>query len=231
MKKDAQTVGPYITPVVRLILDYVRAHSCGLDERLPSERQFAHLLDISRNSLREAMKTLQALGVIEIKRGSGIYLRKKDFNPHDHASLWLLIHRTEILDILTVRETLDMRAIDLVPLEKYLDVAAQLRDCLDHIDPTPSGVDALRQHDLAFHTIVRLAAGNKVLYDICNSLNGSIYDERRALFSIPGQMRRCVADHRRIMECYFSGSRDAVYQAMSDHLFGVRQAIENAMPR
>ncbi|MCD8138496.1 MAG: FCD domain-containing protein [Planctomycetaceae bacterium] len=231
MKKVAKTVGPVMTPVVRLILDYIRVHSCGLDERLPSERQLAQKLDISRNSLREAMKTLEALGVIEIKRGSGMYLRKTDFDPHEHASLWLLIHRTEILDILTVRETLDMRAVDLVPFDRYPAVASQLRACLGQIDPTPSGVDALRQHDLAFHGIVRAAAGNRVLCDICTSLNGSIYDERRALFSIPGQMRQCIADHRRVMECYETGSRDAVYQAMADHLLGVRQAIENAMPR
>ncbi len=231
MKTNVKTVGPAMTPAVRLILDYVREQGCDVDERLPSERQLAHRLDISRNSLREAMKTLQALGIIEIKRGSGIYLRKKDFNPQEHASLWLLIHRNEILDILTVREVLEIKAIDLVPTEKFPVVADQLRACMDRVAPIPSSVDALRQHDLAFHDIIRLAAGNRVLYDICYSLNASLYDERRALFSLPGRMRQSIAEHRRIMEAYTGGNREAVLQAMMDHLVSVRRSIENAAPR
>lgn len=228
MQQDAKPVVPLITPVAQQILEHVKTNNFRLDDRLPSERHFAQFLKISRNSLREAMKTLQALGIIEIKRGSGIYLRKTDFDPNDSATLWLVVHRDEIFDILTVRETLELCAIDLIRPELYPDIAQKIQDCLDEVDQTV-GLEELRQHDLAFHDIFRSAANNKVLLNICASLNSSIYDERRALFTLPGRMRQSTLEHVRIQEAFASGNRDAVRQAVTNHLGSIRNSIRDTM--
>lgn len=228
MQSDAMPAVPLITPVVRQILEYVKTSDCRLDDRLPSERHFAQLLEISRNSLREAMKTLQALGVIEIKRGSGIYLRKTDFDADGNATLWLVVHRDEILDVLTVRETLELRAVELIPVDQYPRIAGLLRHCLDRVELS-GDLEELRRHDISFHDIFRRAAANKILFDICAGLNSSLYDERRALFTLPGRMRQSTLEHRRIQDGFAAGSRDAVRQAVAEHLASTRKSIQDAI--
>ena len=100
---------------VRSLLAYISKKGFSVGNKLPPERELAEQLGISRNSLREALKVLEAMDVVEIRHGSGIFLRKEDTQPDDGSSLWLMIHKDEILNILTVREALDLKAIDLIP--------------------------------------------------------------------------------------------------------------------
>lgn len=65
-------------------------------QRLPSERELVKLLGTGRNSLREAMKVLEAMGILDIRHGSGIFLRKAGFQPGQDAAIWLVVHKNEI---------------------------------------------------------------------------------------------------------------------------------------
>ena len=84
---------------VRSLLAYISKKGFSVGDKLPPERELAEQLGISRNSLREALKVLEAMDVLEIRHGSGIFLRKEDTQPDDGSSLWLMIHKDEILNI------------------------------------------------------------------------------------------------------------------------------------
>ena len=101
---------------VHNLLSYISRKELSVGDRLPPERELAEQLGVGRNSLREALKVLEAMGVVEIRHGSGIFLRKEDTQPGDGSAFWLMIHKDEILNILTVREALDLKAIDLIPV-------------------------------------------------------------------------------------------------------------------
>ena len=88
---------------VHRLLTYIADKGFALGERLPSERELAEQLGIGRNSLREALKVLEAMGVLEIRHGSGIFLRKLNVEPRDDSVMWLMIHKDEILHMITVR--------------------------------------------------------------------------------------------------------------------------------
>ena len=83
---------------VRSLLAYISKKGFSVGDKLPPERELAEQLGISRNSLREALKVLEAMDVVEIRHGSGIFLRKEDTQPDDGSSLWLMIHKDEILN-------------------------------------------------------------------------------------------------------------------------------------
>ena len=94
---------------VRSLLAYISKKGFSVGDKLPPERELAESFRHSRNSLREALKVLEAMDVVEIRHGSGIFLRKEDTQPDNGSSLWLMIHKDEILNILTVREALDLK--------------------------------------------------------------------------------------------------------------------------
>ena len=214
---------------VHRLLTYIADKGFALGERLPSEREQAEQLGIGRNSLREALKVLEAMGVLEIRHGSGIFLRKLNVEPRDDSGMWLMIHKDEILHMITVRETLDLKAIDLIPEERYLSIREQLRDCVAAVRQTRCTNQDMLQHDLVFHNIIRKASGNDILMSICVLLTGTIYDERKVLFSRREYVERSLWEHMQIANAFGSGDVNQIKQAYIAHLTSTRLNIESVV--
>lgn len=213
---------------VQKILALIQSRELRAGERLPTERELVALLGIGRNSLREALKVLETMGVVMIRHGSGIYLCKTDISPRGDSALWLVIHRDEILQMLTVREALDLKAIELIPEAEFPSVRARLLQCLEAERRTGGGNEDLLRHDLEFHSIIREASGNDILLNICSALTGTIYDERQVLFRRPGRAEQSLREHQQIADAFGSGDRAQIGRAYVLHLASTRAGIESA---
>ena len=66
--------------IIRFILDYIREHDLNPGDKLPSQESLLAMMGVSRTSLREAMKTLEARNVLEAKNGKGIYVGSQEVN-------------------------------------------------------------------------------------------------------------------------------------------------------
>ena len=193
------------SPVLRSVLKYISDKELTVGEKLPTERELMKIIGVSRNSLREALKSLEAIGVVEIRQGSGIYLMKDGLEPGENTVLWLSIHKTEIMNMITVREALECGA------------SARKTDLSN---------EKMLQHDLAFHNIIREAAGNELLTNICVALTGGIYDERKVLFSQPERVEQSLREHIDIANAFGSGDIHQVKLAYTAHLTSTRMTIE-----
>lgn len=208
------------------VLQFISQKELRVGDKLPTERELMKIIGVGRNSLREALKSLETIGVVEIRHGSGIYLLKSGFEPEDSSVLWLTIHKTEILNMITVREALDLRAIDLIPEENYDAVRRELKECVARIRRSDLTNEDMLKHDLEFHNIIRHAAGNDVLTGICIALTGGIYDERKVLFSRPERMAQSLLEHNAIANAFGSGDINQIRQAYVAHLASTRATIE-----
>jgi len=96
------------------VLKFIEDNRLQSGDRLPSERFFCEQLQISRASFREAMKMLESYGVIEIRPGSGMYVKAEKTLLGELASfkLHLSAEKKAIQDILDVRELMEQYAID-----------------------------------------------------------------------------------------------------------------------
>ena len=170
------------------------------------------------------------MGVVEIRHGSGIFLRKEDTQPDDGSSLWLMIHKDEILNILTVREALDLKAIDLIPEEDYPRLRDEMKACIAAVRKTDMTNEDMLRHDLEFHNIIRRAANNDILLNICITLTGTIYDERRVLFTHTNYVEQSLWEHNQIANAFGSLDVNQVKQAYIAHLATTRSSIELTQP-
>lgn len=213
---------------VQKILKFIAEKDMDVGERLPSERELVSLLGVGRNSLREAMKVLEAMGVVEIKHGSGIFLRKAGVEPGEDSAVWMVIHKNEILNMLTVREALDLRAIELIPEEQYAHIREELKASIAAVRKTDLSNDELLKHDLEFHNVIRRAANNDILLNICVVLTGNIYDERRVLYNQAHRIEQSLFEHNQIANAFGSNDVNQIKQAYIAHLTSTRISIENA---
>ncbi len=215
-------------PNMKKILKFIMEKRIEVGERLPAEREMAAALKVGRNSLREAMKVLEMMGVVEIRHGSGTYLKKTDVSASGESAVWLWTHRQEIYDIITVREALDLKAIDLIPEEKYAQVREDLKACVSAAKKTKLDSEKLMLHDLEYHNIIRKASNNDVLLNICIALTGNIYDKRQVLFSQPRYIEQALGEHIQIANAFGTGDVNQVKLAYMAHLASTRFGIENA---
>ena len=213
---------------VQKLLRFISEKGYCVDDRLPPERELVSLLGIGRNSVREALKALEALGVVEIKHGSGVYLRKSDIAPRGDSIVWLQIHKNEIFNMITVREALDLKAIELIPEGDYLKLRDQLKACIAAVQKTDLSNEQMLRHDLEFHNIIRRASGNDILLNICVALTGNIYDERQVLYSQMQYIEHSLQEHNQIANAFGSRDINEVKQAYIGHLASTRVYIENS---
>ena len=125
---------------------------------------------------------------------------------------------------------LDLRAIDLIPPRDYPAVERRLQETLDALEGVAPVGEALLDHDLEFHNIIRRASGNELLLNICVALTGNLYDERRVLFGRKDRVELSLREHAQIARAFGQGDAALVKQAYAAHLASTRASIEAVYP-
>jgi GntR family transcriptional repressor for pyruvate dehydrogenase complex len=193
-------------------------------DRLPSERELVRQLEVSRASVREALRALEARDVIEVKPGSGSFVRG---SGQDEAGPnwvpWLLAHRHEIMQLVELREALETRAAYLAAtrasqkqIEAMKNAIDRMSEAIENGDP-----DLTVQADKAFHESVAKACGNELMAYLLNSANEALADPRSAILSLPGRATKSLAEHRLIWQAIANRNPKQAETAVLHHIEGV----------
>src|SRR5207248_6500684 len=172
----------------------------GPGDRLPKESDLADRLGLSRNSLREAVKALSLIHVLDVKQGDGTYVTSLEPSVLLDAMGFVIdFHRDDtVLDFLEVRRILEPAATAMAAAKMSAEDAAGLSALLDELGPNPS-VEELVANDLEFHRRIALGAGNQVLCSLVDGLSGPTQRARiwRGLTQ-ESAVARTLAEHRAI---------------------------------
>lgn len=151
--------------VVNSIKELLLTQKVMPGDRLPSETELCKLLSVSRGSVREAMKILSALGIVDIRRGDGTYIStgggKVVFDP---LLFSLIVSRPRFAELKELRVILEKNVARLAARNADDEDIARLRSCVDRTVALQSGAgrdyDALLALDLEFHETLGEAAKN-----------------------------------------------------------------------
>lgn len=203
-------------------------------DRLPVEPELAAQLDLSRGSLREGVRALSAMGVLESRQGAGTYVTdlglKTLFAPMEFIAD---LDHYDAVDFLRVRRVLECdaaaSAARLITLAQVEAAQAQLDRAMDLLtgsaDPDHEAVLAC---DWAFHGVIAQAGGNPVTEALLEVLAG----RTRQLRLWHGQvhrpaLRRAVDEHAGILAALREGDADRARARMQVHLFGVEDFVRS----
>lgn len=216
--------------VVQRLTDLIREENLQPGDKLPSERTLSEQLRVSRGTVREAVQFLHALGLAEIRHGSGTFVRVPAASADEARSEWrdwIKHHSERVHDLLEVRLGLECQAADLAARRATDEELDQIELALEHSETViraglvPSLVDA----DARFHRAVSEASGNLVLADLLNSLGEELIRERGAIWDIPGRPEKSMIEHRGMFEAIRSRDPEAAREAVRHHLLSVESEI------
>ncbi|MEU7889688.1 FadR/GntR family transcriptional regulator [Microbispora bryophytorum] len=142
-------------------------------DRLPKEADLAERLGLSRNSLREAVRALALINVLDVRQGDGTYVTS--LQPHlllEAMSFVVDFHRDDtVLQFLEVRRVLEPAATAMAAMNMSDEGVKELRAILDALPDEPT-VEEMVTNDLRFHRHIAAGSGNPVLCSLIDSLSG-----------------------------------------------------------
>lgn len=200
--------------------------------RLPVEKDLAAALGVSRNPLREGVRALSVMGVLETRQGDGTYVTKLD------SSMLLapigfvvdLHDGTGTTNLHSVRRILETEAAALAARQVgpgELEAAAELLRAneaeLAHDEPNH---ETVIENDIAFHRIIAEASGNPVLAALIDALGGrTMRDRLRRSISQPGADETAHREHLTILAALTAHDPDRARTRMSAHLLTVEDYL------
>ena len=201
-------------------------------DRLPREADLAERLGLSRNSLREAVKALSLIRVLDVRQGDGTYVTS--LAPRlllDALSFIVDFHRDDtVLEFFEVRRVLEPAATALAAQRMPDDQVEELRKVLAGLSEDAS-IDELVANDLEFHHRIAAGAGNGLLCSLIDSLSGPTTRARiwRGLTE-EGAIDKTREQHTAIYEAIAARQPDVARSWATVHVAGVeawlRQALE-----
>jgi GntR family transcriptional regulator, transcriptional repressor for pyruvate dehydrogenase complex len=208
---------PLGAEVARRLLDYLLSGAVPPGGRIPSERRLAESLGVNRPAVREAIRALGFLGLLEVRQGSGTYFRGPDQELLFRLFEWtLLFGDGKARDLLETRADLEIvvsgRAAE---RRSEADVAA-LEELLERMRVSDQA--GFPDADVAFHARIAAMAGNVVLADMLASIRTVIRGWVERNVRAAGTTRIAYRDHVPIYRAITAGDPATARAAMAAHM-------------
>jgi GntR family transcriptional repressor for pyruvate dehydrogenase complex len=215
----ALPAGTPVSEVARRLMDLFTGGSLAPGTRLPPERQLAATLGVGRSAVREALAALEILGIVDVRPGSGTYLRGTASELLPQTLRWgLLIGERNTAELLELRSGLEIYVARLAAARGN---ARELKAVETNLERMRSSIEDLRafaKADQEFHHALGRAAENSMLVDLLHVVRSllQVYADR-AVHSTAAALL-AVEEHDAVLRAVQAGDQDAAASAMAIHM-------------
>ena len=212
--------------IVRQVKAMISEGRLKSGDQLPPERDLAEKFVVSRTSVREALRALESLGLIEIRPGEGTFVRGVSVEALiEPLALVMLSQREAIGELFEARRLIEpsiaaFAARRATPHE----IEEMTRILEDQAREITAGRTGLAQ-DAEFHSAIASAAHNRAISRLVHGIMDLLTQSREESLSTPGRPTRSHESHRRILEAITAHDEEAARRAMLDHLLGVEALV------
>lgn len=212
--------------IVRQIKAMIAEGRLKSGDQLPPERDLAEKFVVSRTSVREALRALESMGLVEIRPGEGTFVREVSVEALiEPLALAMLSQREAIGELFEARRLLEPSIAALAARRATPDELKEMERILDEqAREIAEGRNGLAQ-DAQFHAALASAAHNRVIVRIVHAMMDLLAQSREESLSTPGRPERSHEDHRRILAAVSRHDADAAAQAMRDHVAAVESLV------
>jgi GntR family transcriptional repressor for pyruvate dehydrogenase complex len=208
--------------VVQQILDLIETGKLKPGDQLPAERELTQQVSISRNAVREAIRLLEAQGLLEVRPGIGTFVTnfRGIAGLPVRWTLWLAEHKDEVLDLLQVRTALEPLAASLAAEKAGSNDIEDMKLVLEKIDKAieTDAIEYAVEGDIKFHQLISECSNNSFLIELNQGINVALVENRYAYFSTPGTIRESNLHHWQVLEAIQAKDPMRAANSMREHI-------------
>ncbi|SHO42904.1 FadR/GntR family transcriptional regulator [Anaerocolumna xylanovorans] len=209
------------------VIDYIkrqiRRGELTLGGKLPAERELSETLGISRNSVREAIRTLDIMGVISSQQGAGNFLTGNfENNLVESLSMMFLLNQIDYKQVSQLRRALEMEAL-MLAIDNITEAEIQtLKQVISQLENETEANNVVL--DKKMHYNIALASKNTLIINILEALSEVldkfIVDLRREILSQDDSRKLLMEAHNGMIESLITKDKNLAYESINKH-FGV----------
>jgi GntR family transcriptional repressor for pyruvate dehydrogenase complex len=207
--------------IERLILEKLQP-----GDKLPSERELAEMLQVSRSSIRDAIRSLELMGFVEPRQGAGTIVRELSaeslVNPFANA---LKRRRELVSELLDFRKMLEPPLAARAATHASPDEVAEMEEILQRQEAKLSHDEASIAEDAEFHYSIALASDNSVVLKVLDVLMDLLRETRERSLQLEGRPQKSLAGHRRILAAIKRHDAEAAKDAMRRHIEDIEEIV------
>lgn len=198
-------------------------------DQIESDRELAKKLNVGRSAVREALKVLDVLGMIDIRLGQGTYITSRETNFFSVPLSWsLFLDGAQVKSILQVRGALELRAVQLAAqcedknkLDKLTDIYYRMQKTFQESKEADSLQHALQETlnaDIEFHTCIAECSGNPIILSMLTTIRNFLKRVSGTGMVDAEQLQAVVEEHQKLYGAIISGNVEAATETMMKHL-------------
>jgi GntR family transcriptional repressor for pyruvate dehydrogenase complex len=212
--------------IVRQVKGMIAEGRLKSGDQLPPERDLAQKFVVSRTSVREALRALESLGLVEIRPGEGTFVREISVDALvEPLALVMLTQREAIGELFEARRLLEPAIAALAARRATPDEVQEMERILDEqAREIAAGRTGLVQ-DGQFHAAIAAAAHNRAITRLVHGIMDLLTQSREESLNTPGRPTRSHQDHRRVLGAIRERDETAAEHAMRDHLVAVEALV------
>jgi GntR family transcriptional regulator, transcriptional repressor for pyruvate dehydrogenase complex len=195
-------------------------------DKLPSERDLVETLQVSRSSIRDAIRGLELVGMVEPRQGAGTIVRElatdSITNPFADA---LKRRQKSVGELLDFREMLEPPLAARAAMHATADEISEMEEILQRQEDKQEQGEVTIAEDAEFHYSVALASGNGVVLKVLDILMELLRDTRERSLQVKGRSQKSIAGHRRILAAIKRRDAEAAKAAMRRHIKDIEEIV------
>lgn len=208
--------------VQEAIRAFILEHNLRAGDALPPETDLARQLGVSRNSVREAVKGLESLGVLEARRGSGLFVLEFSFDPLlENLSYGLLFDLRELAELLEIRRVLETGLIGTAMREMPESTLEALQATVTTMEALAAEGENFAEEDRQFHQILFEPLGNQMLLKLLDVFWRTYQEAARQTDMRNPDLARTARDHAAICDAVRARNVDEARLALDRHYAGI----------
>lgn len=197
----------------------VRSGQLGRGSRLPSEPRLAEMLNVSRASLREALKGMMFLGLLKARPGDGTYLRPSLSSMVSRHFQWmLLLQEIKYLELYELRQILEPAAAALAARRATREDQERMRAALEGMRAAMHDPELFVRAEMEFHDAITRASNNAAIATTMRMMYGALAEGRHRVLPLVESLEKHCAHHERIYRLIASGDAVGARRAIAGDL-------------
>jgi Transcriptional regulators len=216
--------------IANRMLMLIREQELRPGDKLPAERNLARMMDVSRPVVREALRALALMRVVDIRRGDGTYITSLEPKQLiSHLDFVFSKDSVALVQLLEARRVVEAGNVRLAALRVTESEVAELQGLVLSLANCIDDPDRFSELDIALHNAVCAAANNFLLLQFMNIVStlGRVSRERTG--GLREVREAALRDHRRLLEALRAHDPDAAERAMLNHLDHVEEGLRSVI--
>jgi GntR family transcriptional regulator, transcriptional repressor for pyruvate dehydrogenase complex len=226
---DIRAREPISSEITRRLVDYLISGEIQPGGLLPSERSLAESLGVGRSHVRQAVKSLVVLGLIDVRQGAGTYLKRTDSPLLPLALEWgLLLGSKSTADLIDARRQLEVVLAGLAAEARTDEQLVEMHRLLSIMERT-AGTDEFVDADVALHLQITMAAGNQSLLQIMRAIRTLLEVWVHRVAYSPGTAPPTWAEHAAVVHAIEESDPSAAREAMEYHMARALDRLQDTL--